>query len=153
MITVNAKLNVGIEQDGVFHTDFTMRQSTIADAINAIEKAGDDPSNLRLRIFKAAEQIEHIGAVTEIDGELLMGLSDEDIEPIFEAQDELVKKLKGLSKDSGPIENSKSSCEDTDSKNPEPSPNPLPEASSTSSAADEFFKGLNEMVDSIKKPT
>jgi hypothetical protein len=96
MITVSGTLEIGIEKGGKWHTAFVMRQATIADAINAVEKAGDEPSNLRLRIFKAAEQLEYIGDITEIDGEVLMTLSDEDIEPIFTAQDELVKKLKGL---------------------------------------------------------
>lgn len=96
MITVTGELEIGIERGDVWHTAFVMRQATIADAINAVEKAGDEPSNLRLRIFKAAEQLENIGGITAIDGEMLMTLSDEDIEPIFNAQDELVKKLKGL---------------------------------------------------------
>jgi hypothetical protein len=96
MITVTGALEIGIERDGHWHTGFVMRQATIEDAINAVEKAGDDPSNLRLRIYKAAEQLERIGDMTQIDGETLMALSDEDIEPLFTAQDELVKKLKGL---------------------------------------------------------
>ena len=98
MIKVSGKLQVGIEQDGVLQTDFTLRQATIGDAIAAIEKAGPNPSNLRLRFFKAAEQIEFIGSLTEISGELLLSLSELDIEPILDAQDDLEKKLMGLKK-------------------------------------------------------
>lgn len=98
MITVEGELIQGIERDGVWETQFTMRQATIRDAISAIEKAGPEPSNIRLLIYKAAEQIEHIGAITTIDGALLLALADVDIEPILAAQEELEKKLPGLKK-------------------------------------------------------
>ncbi len=102
MITVSGDLIVGIQEDGVWHTQFTMRQATIGDAISAIEKAGPTSSNLMLRIYKAAEQIEQIHGITEITGELLLSLSDEDITPILDAQDDLEKKLKGLRRPSSP---------------------------------------------------
>jgi len=116
MITVESNLDIGIEKDGVWHTRFTMRQATVADAIAAVEKAPAGASNLALRIYKAAEQIDQIGDITEIDGELLMGLADDDIHPILEAQDEIEKKRKGLRNASSLTSTLKSSSEDTDSK-------------------------------------
>lgn len=102
MITVNGSLNFGVERDGVTHRDFVMRAATIADAIAAIETAGPESSNLRLRMFKAAAQIESLGTLDkqEITGELLLALPEDDIEPIFTAQDEVGKKQKGLSQSS-----------------------------------------------------
>jgi hypothetical protein len=115
MITIDSDLEIGIERDGVRHTRFTMRQATVADAIAAVEKAPEGSNNLTLRIYKAAEQIEHIGDMAEIDAELLMGLSDIDIDPIFDAQDEIEKKLKGLRNPSSRTSSSTSSSGDTDS--------------------------------------
>lgn len=119
MITVEKDLEFGIERDGVWHTRFTMRQATVADAITAVEKAPEGSKNLTLRIYKAAEQIDSIGDITEIDGELLMGLADDDIHPILDAQDEIEKKRKGLRSASSLTSTSKSSSEDTDSKTQE----------------------------------
>lgn len=104
MITVNGSLSFGVERDGVVHRDFVMRAPTIADAILAIETAGPESSNLRLRIFKAAVQIESLGTLDkqEITGDLLLMLPEDDIEPIFSAQDEVGKKQKGLSQSSSP---------------------------------------------------
>lgn len=105
MVTVNGTLVFGIERDGVLHRDFVMRAPTIADAITAIEAAGPESSNLRLRIFKAASQIESLGALDkqDITGEFLLALPEDDIEPILNAQDEAAKKQKGLSQSSSPI--------------------------------------------------
>ncbi|OIR16800.1 hypothetical protein GALL_26200 [mine drainage metagenome] len=104
MITVNGKMTCGIERDGVQHLDFELRAATIADAIASIEKAGPNASHLKLRIFKAAEQMVSFGGVPkdEITGEFLLSLPEDDVEPIFNAQDELEKKQKGLSKLSSP---------------------------------------------------
>jgi hypothetical protein len=115
MITVENDFDIGIERDGVWHTHFVMRQATIADAIAAVEKAPEGASNLMLRIYKAAEQIERIGDITDIDGELLLGLSDEDIHPILDAQDEIEKKRKGLRHPSSPTSTLKLSSGGTDS--------------------------------------
>jgi hypothetical protein len=115
MITVENDLDIGIERDGVWHTRFVMRQATIADAISAVEKAPAGSSSLTLRIYKAAEQIERIGDITAIDGELLLGLPDEDIHPIIDAQDEIEKKRKGLRSASSPTSTLRSSSEGTDS--------------------------------------
>lgn len=104
MIKVTGMLLYGVERDGVAQREFTMRAATIANAITAIEQAGPEASNLQLRVFKAAEQMESLGTLPkeEITGGLLLSLAEDDIEPIFAAQDELEKKRKGLRESSGP---------------------------------------------------
>lgn len=103
-LNVKSKLVFGVEREGVTHRDFELRAATIADAIAAIEKAGAGASHLRLRVFKAAEQMVSLGGVSkdEITGELLLSLPEDDVEPIYNAQDELEKKRKGLSNPSSP---------------------------------------------------
>jgi hypothetical protein len=93
-LTVAGKLSCGIEFSGKVISDFAMRPATIADAIASIEKGGIDSSGLRLRLFKAAEQIVKIGDIPSemITGELLLGLPESDIEAIFSAQDAVEKK-------------------------------------------------------------
>lgn len=105
MITVKSELIIGCEREGIQHRNFELRQATIADAIAAIEKAGSGASHLKLRIFKAAEQMTSLGEIPkdEITGELLLSLPEDDIEPIYSAQDEIEKKQRGLSNPSGPI--------------------------------------------------
>lgn len=104
MITVKSQLICGVDLNGTQHRDFELRAATIADAISSIEKAGSNASHLRLRIFKAAEQMVSLGSLSkdEITGELLLSLPEDDVEPIYNAQDELEKKRKGLSMPSSP---------------------------------------------------
>lgn len=99
-LTVKGKLVFGIDS----HRDFELRAATIADAIAAIEKAGAGASHLKLRIFKAAEQMVSLGNLPRetITGEFLLSLPEDDVEPIYTAQDELEKKRKGLSNPSSP---------------------------------------------------
>lgn len=104
MITVKGQLVCGVEREGAQHRDFELRAATIADAITSIEKAGPGASHLKLRIFKAAEQMVSLGSLPkdEITGEFLLSLPEDDVEPIYNAQDELEKKRKGLSNPSSP---------------------------------------------------
>lgn len=105
-IYVEGKLNFGIDDgEGILHKDFVIRPATIADVVTAIENSGDKASNLKLRVFKAAEQIVSLGTLDKaaITGELLMSLPEEDIEPLFAAQDEVEKKQKGSKSASSPI--------------------------------------------------
>lgn len=105
MITVKDKLIFGVDDiAGIKHTDLVMRPATIADVVAAIEKAGDNATNLKLRIFKAAEQIVSLGKLDKeaITGELLMSLPEDDLEPLFAAQDAVEKKRKGSKSDSSP---------------------------------------------------
>lgn len=152
MITVDGELEIGIERDGVYHTRFTMRESTIADAIAAIEKAPADVSNIALRIYKAAEQIDKIGDI-EVDGELLMQLSDDDLDPLIAAQDELVKKRKAAKSGSGPTGNSKSSLEGTALLTQAASASPLLSATSTSLEGENLFQEIDQLLNQAVKPT
>jgi len=99
MIPMKGQLICGVERDGVSQRDFELHAATIENAISAIEKAGAGASHLKLRIFKAAEQMVCLGSLPkeEITGELLLALPEDDVEPIYNAQDELEKKRKGLS--------------------------------------------------------
>lgn len=103
-LTVKGSLVCGVERDGVQHTDFELKVATIANAIAAIEKAGVGAGHLKLRVYKAAEQMASLGSIPkeDITGELLLSLPEDDIEPIYNAQDELEKKRKGLSNTSSP---------------------------------------------------
>lgn len=105
MISVDGKLVIGADIGGEMHKAFSMRPATIADVVAAIEKSGDQSSNLKLRIFKAAEQMISLGTLnkSEITGELLLSLAEEDIEPLFAKQDEVEKKRKGSKSASSPI--------------------------------------------------
>lgn len=102
MSTVKGKLIIGAEVNGVKHFDFEMRDPTIRSAANAIDKANAAGENLSsfitMRMYKAAEQLVSLGTLSaeKINAELLMGLDEDDIEPLLEAQDELEKKRKGL---------------------------------------------------------
>ena len=117
MLTIKKSLIVGIVRDEITHRDFELRAATVKDAITAVEKAATAgySTELALRVYKAAEQIIKVGDIPgeEIDGELLMTLADDDLEPIFDAQDELSKKRKGLSAPSSPSESLISSSADT----------------------------------------
>ncbi len=98
MITVKGKLLHGVAVDGATHVDFEMREAKIRDVILASDKlinAGEDAtSNLVARIYTAAEQLEKLGDLPkeQITGELLMNLSEDDIFPLIDAQDDLKKK-------------------------------------------------------------
>lgn len=96
MITVKGQLVFGAEHDGGTHKEFEMRAATVGDAITAIEKSGNTQSGLRLRVYKAAEQICFLGTMPAelITGELLLSLPEEDVEPILAAQDAVEKKQK-----------------------------------------------------------
>lgn len=109
MITEKGSLVIGVTVGDVTHKDFVMRQSTIGDVISAVELAGPDSSNLRVRIYKAALAMESLGTLDReaITGELLLGLPEDDLEPILDAQDAIEKKLLGLRNASSPTESSK----------------------------------------------
>lgn len=97
---VTGKLINGIEIDGVLHQDFVMREATIRDAINAIDKRlasgqGLD-SYLTLQVYQAVEQLESLGTLPKdkITAELLFSLPEDDFAPLLDALDALKKKPK-----------------------------------------------------------
>ena len=102
-ITVTGKLLNGIEIDGALHQDFVMREATIRDAINAIDKrsaAGEGlNSYLTLQMYQAAEQLQSLGDFPKdkITAELLFGLPEDDIAPLLDALEAVKKKPKPAS--------------------------------------------------------
>jgi hypothetical protein len=104
MLTVKGKLIHGVQHEGAVHTEFEMREATVRDAINAVDKlidAGDNlSSNNMVRIYTAADQLLSLGSLpkNEITASLLLDLPEDDLEPIFDAQDALVKKRKDAKK-------------------------------------------------------
>ena len=104
MMTVKGTLDIGLVVDKVTHKDFVMRESKIADAIAAVEKAPAGCSNILLRVYKAAEQLVSIGTLTDITADKLLSLPEEDLYPILDAQDDLLKKQRAGSEASAPIE-------------------------------------------------
>lgn len=106
MLTHKGKLIHGIEIDGAVYVDFEMREATIRDAINAVDKLTEDGENLNssnmVQLYMAAEQILSIGPVSKeaITAGLLLDLADDDLEPILDAQDEVAKKRKDAKKSS-----------------------------------------------------
>ncbi len=102
MITVTGKLTHGIELDGALHIDFEIRQATIRDTINAIDKrnaAGENTdSYLVLKMYEAAEQLTKLGDLPKgkITAELLFSLPDDDIEPLLAALEDVKKKPKPM---------------------------------------------------------
>ena len=103
MITVEGELEFGLVVDGVCHRHFVMREASVADVIAAAEKAPVGVTEVRLRIYRAAEQLVSIGDVTDIDADMLFGLPDDDVFPLLMAQDDLQKKRKAGNYASGHI--------------------------------------------------
>ena len=95
---LKGKLIHGITIDDETHTEFVMREATIRDAINAIDKRNASgqglESYLTLQLYQAAEQLESLGTLSadKIDAELLMNLNEDDFAPLLEALDNVKKK-------------------------------------------------------------
>lgn len=51
-ITIDGKLTYGLEMDGVFHKDFTMRVPTLEEVETALEDAGPDACSARVARYK-----------------------------------------------------------------------------------------------------
>jgi hypothetical protein len=101
---IERELAVGLEHDGQVLTRFVMRPAIVGDSIAAVSKAPtvDDEvdgaavhNHLMLRFYKAAEQMQFIGAPDlVVTGEMLLTLADEDGDVIIAAQDDIAKKRK-----------------------------------------------------------
>lgn len=108
MLTVKGKFAIGIEVDGVIHTEFELRETTIRDGLSYIKKmkqnGEDTEDDLAIAVYKGAEQMTKLGTlpVEKITAELLLQLNEEDFMPLIDKQDELVKKRKSLKKPSSP---------------------------------------------------
>lgn len=93
----------GVEIDAVLHQTFEMREATIRDAINAIDKrnaAGEGlTSYLTLQMYQAAEQLVSLGDLPkdQITAALLLSLPEDDIAPLLDALEAVKKKPKPAS--------------------------------------------------------
>lgn len=94
-ITIDGKLTYGLELDGVFHKDFTLRVATLEDVENAIEEAGPDACNARMARHKWAQCLTRLGSIPpeDITADLLAKLPSKEFGILTAAEDELTKKL------------------------------------------------------------
>ncbi len=94
-LTEDGTLLVGVERDGKFHKDFTLRVATMEDVENALEDAGPDASNARVARHKWGYTMTRLGDIPpgEITADLLAGLTAEEFGIIQSTEAILLKKL------------------------------------------------------------
>lgn len=94
-LTEDGTLLVGVERDGKFHKEFTLRVATLEDVENAIEEAGPDASNARVARHKWVYTMTRLGDIPpdEITADLLAGLTAEEFGIIKSTEAALLKKL------------------------------------------------------------
>ena len=94
-LTEDGTLLVGVERDGKFHKDFTLRVATLEDVENAIEEAGPDASNARVSRHKWSYTMTRLGDIPpkEITADLLAGLAAEEFGILQRTEAALLKKL------------------------------------------------------------
>ena len=98
-ITIDGKLTYGLEMDGVFHKDFTMRVPTLEEVETALEDAGPDACSARVARCKWGQCLTRLGSISpkEINAELLAGLPAYDFAALEAAENNLIKKLASTS--------------------------------------------------------
>lgn len=106
-VTVEGVLGVGVEDDkGVFHTKFEMAAPTIRMEIDAMDKLTQDgeaaETGTTFSLYLAAEQLLSLGTLKpdDIDADMLMGLDQDDMIPLFAKQVEVKKKRLDMKKES-----------------------------------------------------
>ena len=94
-LTEDGTLHVGVERDGKFHKNFTLRVATLEDVENAIEEAGPDACKARVARHKWGYTMIRLGDIppTEITADLLAGLTAEEFGIIKGVEEALLKKL------------------------------------------------------------
>ena len=98
-ITIDGKLTYGLERDGVYHKDFTMRVPTLEDVEIALEESGPDASSARIARCKWSLCLTRLGSIPpeEINADLLAGLPAYDFIDLEAAENDLIKKLASAS--------------------------------------------------------
>lgn len=98
-ITIDGTLTYGLERDGVYHKDFSLRVPTLEDVEFAIEDAGPDASPARISRYKWARCMTRLGTIPpgEITADLLAGLPAYDFGRLEAAEVDLLKKLSSAS--------------------------------------------------------
>ena len=101
-ITVDGKLTYGLELNGMFHKDFTMRVPTLEEVETALEDAGPDASSARVARCKWGQCLTRLGSIPpeEINAELLANLPAYDFADLDAAEKNLIKKLASASAES-----------------------------------------------------
>ena len=101
-ITIDGKLTYGLELNGVFHKDFTMRVPTLEDVEVALEDAGPDASSARVARCKWGQCLTRLGSIPpeKINADLLAALPAYDFADLEAAEGDLIKKLASASAES-----------------------------------------------------
>lgn len=101
-ITIDGKLNYGLELDGVYHKDFTMRVPTLEDIEVSLEDAGPDASSARIARYKWGLCLTRLGSIPpeKINAELLANLPAYDFFALEAVENDLIKKLASASAES-----------------------------------------------------
>ncbi len=98
-ITIDGKLTYGLEMDGVFHKDFTMRVPTLEEVETALEDAGPDACSARVARCRWGQCLTRLGSIPpkEINAELLADIPAYDFAALEAAEGDLIKKLASAS--------------------------------------------------------
>ena len=101
-ITIDGKLLFGLERDGVYHKEFTLRVPTMEEVETALEEAGPDASAPRIARCKWGQCMTRLGNIPreEINAELLAELPAYDYGTLEATEAELLKKLANASAES-----------------------------------------------------
>lgn len=117
MMTDHEQLLYGLEYEGVMHYDVTMRLTTIADNIAALDEVGTS-SGISITVAMLARAIVSIGTIPKesITAKLLIeNLADEEFDVLVRLQDRIKKKRRRSKSDSADTVSSHSSLVNTDS--------------------------------------
>jgi hypothetical protein len=95
MITHKGKLPVGIEVDGVVHSDFELRPQLVRDSIDGLQDAKAVENESYLGLVMLASQILSLGSLPKerINAELLMDALELDMKALMEGATKLRERL------------------------------------------------------------
>lgn len=98
MITEKITLLDGIEYEGVTHRDLVIRQQKIRDSIDALDDDRAQNNNAYMGLAVLAGQVISLGSIPKdkITPELLMDLSDDDMNEINEGLARLRNRVKNF---------------------------------------------------------
>lgn len=101
MITHKGKLPVGIEIDGVAHTDFELRPQLVRDSIDGLQDARAAENESYLGLVMLASQIVSLGSLPKerINAELLMDAPEIDMRALMEGAAQLRERLLNFRKE------------------------------------------------------
>lgn len=99
MLTIDGALTFGLERDGKYHKEFTLRVPTLEDVEIALEDAGLDACAARVSRHRWACCMTRLGDIPkkEITADLLASLPAYEYGVLEAAEEELLKKLASAS--------------------------------------------------------